>query len=232
MLYGDLKTDNLLLDGGGNVRLADFGRAVILTQASSWLVTEAVGTEGYQAREMLTSRAYSFSSDLYSLGVTVYVMTVGRLPFRSRVDALAEAAPPFPEAEGGGRADPEGEKKGVLLEQARDFIARLLAPLSAGRLGAEGGAGVVAGAGAGAGAGAAGGSSGGSACALANRVFAPFLEQSRCDRGKGVLHQSTTALHTCRGAWRAFVWARDGRYAPGGCPPRPQQTGTGTLCEL
>jgi serine/threonine protein kinase len=139
MLYGDLKTDNLLLDGAGNVRLADFGRAVTLTQASGWLATEAVGTEGYQAQEMLKGRAYSFSSDLYSMGVTVYAMMVGRLPFPSRVDALGEGPPPFPDTDRGGGE--MGETDGVVSEQAKDFIVRLLAPLSAGRLGAGGGGG-------------------------------------------------------------------------------------------
>jgi serine/threonine protein kinase len=123
VLYCDLKTDNLLLDTAGNVKLADFGLSVRLTPGNKWLATEQTGTEGYQAREMLMGRkAYSFSSDLYSLGVVAYMLLVGRLPFPHLVDVIADTPPAFVE-------------NSTVSEAAQDFMTRLLSSLGAGRLG-------------------------------------------------------------------------------------------------
>jgi eukaryotic-like serine/threonine-protein kinase len=87
VVHRDFKTDNVLLAAGDEEipRIADFGIAVLLESggASSRLTTDgvAIGTPAYMAPEQSTLEPIDHRADLFGLGVCVYEMLAGVLPF-------------------------------------------------------------------------------------------------------------------------------------------------------
>ncbi|KNC55348.1 uncharacterized protein AMSG_12406 [Thecamonas trahens ATCC 50062] len=82
-VHRDLKSDNVFLDAGLDVKLGDFGLARSLPR-SSYAYTPA-GTPGYQAPEIMMGRAYNAKADVWSLGCIAYEMCAGRLPYHPSV---------------------------------------------------------------------------------------------------------------------------------------------------
>ncbi|MBF8257381.1 MAG: Protein kinase protein, partial [Anaerolineales bacterium] len=80
VIHRDLKPENILLTAGGQVKLMDFGLAQSvasrLTQSG-----EVVGTVFYIAPEQAMGRAVDGRADLYALGVVLYELVAGELPF-------------------------------------------------------------------------------------------------------------------------------------------------------
>lgn len=78
--HRDIKLDNILLDGKGNVKIADFG---VSKQGSKGVkMTEQCGTPAYIAPEILKDKGYSFSVDIWSAGVVLFAMLYGTVPFK------------------------------------------------------------------------------------------------------------------------------------------------------
>lgn len=77
IVHGDIKPANILLSPSGQAKLSDFGLAKPSTEASGRLG----GTLNYMAPELLRGEEPAFRSDMYSLGVTLFQATFGRLPF-------------------------------------------------------------------------------------------------------------------------------------------------------
>lgn len=83
MIHRDVKPGNVLIDERGNCLLTDFGLARMV-QASSGSVTSAgtiMGTPTYMSPEQGQSAAVDGRSDLYSLGIILYEMLTGRVPY-------------------------------------------------------------------------------------------------------------------------------------------------------
>jgi len=79
ILYRDLKPENCLLDGGGHIRLTDFGLSKEnLTQST--LFQSFVGTVLYLSPEMIRREGHGLALDFYCLGCLVYVLLTGKLP--------------------------------------------------------------------------------------------------------------------------------------------------------
>ncbi len=83
VVHRDLKPANALIDSEGNLFLTDFGIAKILESASPRLTqTDAImGTPAYISPEQAQSRPVDQRSDIYSLGIILYEMVTGSVPF-------------------------------------------------------------------------------------------------------------------------------------------------------
>ncbi|XP_062038601.1 serine/threonine-protein kinase MARK1-like [Lepus europaeus] len=81
--HRDLKLENLLLDSRLNVKLGDFGLSCQLAQGA--LVRGFCGTAAYCAPEVFERWPYdAFAADIWSLGVILFAMLAGTMPFRGR----------------------------------------------------------------------------------------------------------------------------------------------------
>jgi len=84
MFHQDLKPDNILIDRHGTLKLIDFGSARVAGLeeiASTFARTTPQGTLNYAAPECLRGEPCTRVSDIYSLGVIVYELLTGRLPY-------------------------------------------------------------------------------------------------------------------------------------------------------
>jgi predicted Ser/Thr protein kinase len=78
VLHRDLKPANVMVDGLGHVRIMDFGIAVAKSDSAT---VGPAGTLAYMAPELFEGGEASVASDIYSLGVVLYEMVTGKLPF-------------------------------------------------------------------------------------------------------------------------------------------------------
>ncbi len=81
IIHRDLKPENLLLTSKGpkaEVKLIDFGLAKVMKEDTA---RSFLGTRGYLAPEMLQRAAYDKSIDVWALGIIVFVLLCGCLPF-------------------------------------------------------------------------------------------------------------------------------------------------------
>ncbi|MCY2965604.1 MAG: serine/threonine-protein kinase [Planctomycetota bacterium] len=81
IIHRDLKPSNLLLDAEEHVRLTDFGVAQVFDTQRLTVTGGVIGTAEYMSPEQAEGKRATKQSDLYSLGVVLYVMVTGRTPF-------------------------------------------------------------------------------------------------------------------------------------------------------
>ena len=88
IVHGDIKPSNVLFAEGVGVKLSDFGLARRLSQLGD--AGGIAGTPNYIAPEVALGSPPDVRSDLYSLGVTLFEMTFGRLPYSVSGSSLIE----------------------------------------------------------------------------------------------------------------------------------------------
>jgi serine/threonine protein phosphatase PrpC len=91
MVHQDLRPQNVMIDRSGTVKLIDFGStrvAGIVETAPEGVRDDILGTVQYTAPEYFVGGSGTPRSDLYSLGVVVYQMLTGRLPYGAAVPKM------------------------------------------------------------------------------------------------------------------------------------------------
>ena len=83
VVHRDLKPSNVLLDSEQRPVLSDFGIARVLEESVDVTLTKwVVGTPGYMSPEQVLGEPVDRRSDLYSFGIIIYRLLLGRLPVR------------------------------------------------------------------------------------------------------------------------------------------------------
>ncbi|KAJ2702442.1 hypothetical protein FB645_004261 [Coemansia sp. IMI 203386] len=84
VVHHDIKLPNALIGTDGRVKLCDLGLATQLTKDGKPIYVQTLkGTPLYMAPEMLRRSRYTYKADLWSLGVLLYELYVGKTPFRT-----------------------------------------------------------------------------------------------------------------------------------------------------
>lgn len=85
IIHRDIKPENILItedNGYPTVKLIDFGLSRLLGPNDKCVIP--CGTLGYVAPEVLGNDGYSFEVDIWSIGIVLYLMLRGLLPFESK----------------------------------------------------------------------------------------------------------------------------------------------------
>jgi serine/threonine-protein kinase len=119
IIHRDLRPANVLVTGNGLIKVADFGTSRFLEVAAHG--TTVIGSPPYMAPEQFHGKAV-FASDIYSLGVTMYQMLTGNLPYQTPgpgdLDKLMR----------GDLVSPPRLKNGRIPREISDLIMRAMSP--------------------------------------------------------------------------------------------------------
>lgn len=112
IIHRDLKPQNVLIDESGVVKITDFGIAVALSQTSITQTNSLLGSVHYLSPEQARGGMATNQSDIYSLGIILYELLTGNVPFEGE-SAVSIALKHFQES----------------LPSVKDFDHRIPQPL-------------------------------------------------------------------------------------------------------
>jgi serine/threonine-protein kinase len=81
VIHRDLKPQNILMDQHGTIKIADFGIALALSQTDITQINTALGSVHYMSPEQARGGVVTKQSDIYSLGIILYELVAGKVPF-------------------------------------------------------------------------------------------------------------------------------------------------------
>lgn len=83
IVHCDVKPHNILITDSGRVKVTDFGIARAINSATTMMYTNSVmGSAHYISPEQASGKSVNVSTDIYSLGVVLYELLTGEVPFR------------------------------------------------------------------------------------------------------------------------------------------------------
>jgi len=81
VVHRDLKPQNIMIDSKGNARIMDFGIARSLRKEGITKTGMVIGTPEYMSPEQIDGKDVDYRTDIYTLGVILYEMVTGKVPF-------------------------------------------------------------------------------------------------------------------------------------------------------
>jgi serine/threonine-protein kinase len=121
VIHRDLKPANVILSMDGAAKITDFGLAKIARSSVHTRAGSFLGSPAYMSPEQTRGQAADAYSDIYALGVSLYEMLSGRLPFEGDFESVIAqklAATPAP------LSTSNGEIPGELKELVFQMLAR------------------------------------------------------------------------------------------------------------
>jgi eukaryotic-like serine/threonine-protein kinase len=99
VIHRDIKPANILIKGETDIKVSDFGAAALLTTTRT--VVDGIGTPAYMSPEQHMNKKLTHQTDIYALGLVMFQLLTGRLPFQAdNIAALSyqvlNTAPPLP----------------------------------------------------------------------------------------------------------------------------------------
>ena len=123
IIHRDIKPQNILILDNGLVKITDFGIAVALNSTQLTQTNSVMGSVHYLPPEQAAGKGATFKSDIYSLGILMYELVTGTLPFRGEnaVEiALKQMKEPIPSVKEFDESIPQSVENIILKSCAKN----------------------------------------------------------------------------------------------------------------
>jgi serine/threonine-protein kinase len=84
VIHRDIKPENVMIRDDGLVKLMDFGIAQIVDKERMTVTGQLLGSPAYMAPEHVEGKPLGFSTDVFAVGILLYQLATGQLPFRGK----------------------------------------------------------------------------------------------------------------------------------------------------
>ena len=124
LIHRDVKPGNILYKSGSDIKLADFGAA--LNRVSDKTQVTAVGSPLYMSPEIINGAKATVQSDIYALGIVMYMLLAGRTPFEASNPAslMYQIVNHEPDPPSSFRADVPAQMEDIVKQAMAKDIAR------------------------------------------------------------------------------------------------------------
>ena len=107
VIHRDVKPENVMIRKDGLIKLMDFGIAQVLDFQRMTVTGQLLGSPAYMAPEIIEGKQLDFRTDVFSVGIMLYLLATGELPFSGRnphevLRRIAEGKFPDPRSVGRG----------------------------------------------------------------------------------------------------------------------------------